>query len=95
MAGTTAAALALDNIKQAANNQNKRVTAHFDEDTQSIVLSIDKAQLLSLVGPSSGGKGSGAVVDISGDFTFEHEGKEIAFTMSAGWRGAWVSVYRK
>lgn len=90
-----AAALDVLQIKTRSEKQDKRVEAHMDEDQDCIVFSINKADLLKLVGPSSTGKGSGAVVNFGGDFTFTHNGKEIPFSLNTGWRGCWMTVYRK
>lgn len=94
-AAVAAVAVDIDAIKAQNDKARKRVVAVFDEDETCIVLSIPKAELLSLVGPSSTGKGSGAVVAIDGEFTFKHKGQEIPFSCSTGWRGCWMTVYRK
>ncbi len=81
-------------VKQASSN-NKRIMATVDEDNEYIVFSFSKAELLRNTGPSFNGKGSGVVIGMDGDFTFDYKGETLEYAASSGWKGVWLSVYRK
>lgn len=86
------------NIKSASAAANKKVMALVDEDATHILVSIPKSAFLDLVGPTTTGKGSGAVVEITGEFTeFAADGTTPleTYSVSAGWRGCWLSCYVK
>ncbi len=93
----TATAVTKRNIKAASAAQTKKVTSTVDEDNTHILVSIPKSAFLDLVGPTTTGKGSGAVVEIAGEFTeFDEAGKPMeTYTITAGWRGLWLSCYVK
>lgn len=86
------------NIKAASAANTKKVIAIVDEDSTHLLVSIPKSAFLDLVGPTSTGKGSGAVVEIAGEFTeFAPDGTTPleTYTVTAGWRGCWLSCYVK
>lgn len=87
------------NIKSASAANTKKVMSILDEDATHILVSIPKSAFLDLVGPTTTGKGSGAVVEIAGEFTEYKDGNLETpletYTVTAGWRGLWLSCYVK